>query len=295
MFLQEVIEFMKSLQDEICNSLEKLDKKSVFEEDLWDRAEGGGGRTRVTTNGNLIEKGGVNFSHVMGEIPVFLKESHPTATKFDATGVSIVLHSNNPFVPIIHMNVRYFQMDTGVYWFGGGIDVSPAYPNEKDSKSVHQHLKMVCDEFSSTFYPKFKSWCDTYFTIKHRKEMRGIGGIFFDHLDEKEGLSKTQLFDFVKAVGEAFVPIYTNLVAENRSEIFNDQHKKWQMVRRGRYVEFNLVYDRGTHFGLQTNGRIESILMSLPPLAAWEYNYVPVEGSEEANSLQYFQPKDWII
>ncbi len=294
-FLNEVVEFMKDLQDNICNHLEELDGHSTFMQDLWEREQGGGGRTRVINDGLLIEKGGVNFSHVHGELPSFLKDKYPAGEKFDATGVSIVLHPQNPFVPIIHMNVRYFQLDTGEYWFGGGIDVSPAYPNIEDTKAIHEHLKKVCDNSNETFYPTYKAWCDTYFTIVHRQEMRGVGGIFFDHIHaENTFLNREQLLGFIKDVGNAFNPIYAFLVKNNRDKPYFESNKNWQYIRRGRYAEFNLVYDRGTHFGLQTNGRVESILMSLPPMASWVYNFIPEPDSEEAHTLPFFQPQDWV-
>lgn len=298
MELAEIVEFFKGLQDNICASLEALDGKVEFHEDPWDRPEGGGGRSRIIENGKAFEKGGVNFSHVHGPLPEVLKSETRNASSFHATGVSIVIHPQNPLVPVIHMNVRYFEMPPeegfeGDCWFGGGIDLSPAYLSNEHAQFFHSSLKAACDKSDMAYYPKFKKWCDNYFYIKHRKEMRGIGGIFFDHLKPDDKKSKADLFQFVKDVGESFVPIYQKLVEENISKSYSQKEKDWQYIRRGRYTEFNLVYDRGTHFGLKTNGRIESILMSLPPVANWKYNHHPEPESEEARMLEMFQPQDW--
>ncbi|MFN8284130.1 MAG: oxygen-dependent coproporphyrinogen oxidase [Chitinophagales bacterium] len=297
--LENIKSYLTGLQNTICNGLEKADGKAVFKSDKWNRAEGGGGDTRVIAEGNVFEKGGVNFSHVFGQMPEFLKSETRSANYFHATGVSIVIHTQNPFVPIIHMNVRYFCMmenaDSEIIdeWFAGGIDLSPAYPNETDTLHLHQTLKNVCDTFDATYYPKFKTWCDDYFTIQHRKEMRGVSGIFFDHLRPNNAIEKEQLFSFLQAVGNSFLPIYTTIVENNKDKSYTPKNKEWQFVRRGRYAEFNLVYDRGTHFGLKTNGRIESILMSLPPHAEWKYDFHPEKDSEEEKTLAFFQPKDW--
>ena len=297
--LNEIKKYLTTLQKNICNSLEELDGKAVFIDDEWQRAEGGGGLSKVIENGNVFEKGGVNFSHVFGEMPDVLKSESRNANYFHATGVSIVIHTQNPFVPIIHMNVRYFCMSENAdseivdEWFGGGIDVSPAYPNTEDTLHLHSTLKNACDKFDIDFYQKFKTWCDDYFTIKHRNEMRGVGGIFFDHLRPKNEEEKANLFLFLQEIGNSFIPIYSEIVIRNKNIKFTDINKSWQFIRRGRYAEFNLVYDRGTHFGLKTNGRIESILMSLPPHAEWKYNFHPEKDSEEDKSLAFFQPKDW--
>jgi coproporphyrinogen III oxidase len=286
----------QTLQDDICAALEIADGTGKFEQDLWQREGGGGGRSRVMRNGAVIEKGGVNFSAVFGEPP----EKMLTALKlskadFFATGVSIVLHPHSPMVPIIHMNVRYFEMSNGTWWFGGGIDLTPHYIIPEQAAWFHNQLKAVCDKHDTTYFPTFKKWADDYFYIKHRQETRGIGGIFFDHLNTQQtGKSKEELFAFVQDVGSAFVPIYTHLMRLNRDLPFGEQEKRWQQLRRGRYVEFNLVWDKGTKFGLDTDGRTESILMSMPPQANWEYNFTPQEGSPEAATLALLKKGiDW--
>lgn len=297
--LSDIKSYLIELQNSICTSLEILDGASVFQSDMWQRAEGGGGDSRVIQNGHVFEKGGVNFSHVHGKLPDVLKNESRHADYFDATGVSIVIHPQNPFVPIIHMNVRYFRMtdeeggEVMDEWFGGGIDLSPAYPNKEDTQHLHNLLKNACDTFDASYYPEYKKSCDDYFTIKHRQEMRGVGGIFFDHLRPKNQDEKLRLFQFLQAVGNSFLPIYLPIVERNKARSFSEKNKEWQYIRRGRYAEFNLVYDRGTHFGLRTNGRIESILMSLPPHAEWKYNFVPEADSEEHKTLDFFQPQNW--
>ncbi len=284
---EDIEKSYKQLQNEICTGLEQLDGNGRFEEDIWDRPEGGGGRSRAIANGELLEKGGVNFSAVHGDTPEkILKALNLDKADFFATGVSIVLHPTNPFVPIIHMNVRYFEMSNGVYWFGGGIDLTPHYINDDDARFFHQSLKSTCDRFDKSYYPKFKNWADDYFFIPHRNETRGIGGIFFDRLNGPETGSKESLLDFTLAVGRTFVPTYSELATRNRDKPFSDEDKKWQSLRRGRYVEFNLVHDKGTKFGLDTGGRTESILMSMPPIANWQYNHTPQEGSAESETLK---------
>nr|WKN39585.1 oxygen-dependent coproporphyrinogen oxidase [Tunicatimonas sp. TK19036] len=289
--------WFQSLQDDICSALETTDGTGIFSEDRWDRPGGGGGRSRVITNGHLLEKGGVNFSAVHGKTP----EKILTALKlkeadFYATGVSIVMHPVNPFIPIIHMNVRYFEMSNGTYWFGGGIDLTPHYIDEEDARFFHASLKKTCDSHNPEYYPTFKKWADDYFYIKHRQETRGIGGIFFDHLTPGENQKKEDVFSFVQAVGQSFSPIYTHLIDKHKTDNYGEREKQWQYLRRGRYVEFNLVWDKGTKFGLDTEGRTESILMSLPPYAAWEYNHVPREGSAEHNTISLLSQKyiDWL-
>jgi coproporphyrinogen III oxidase len=293
-----ITQWLKQLQDSICSALETADGSTKFLEDNWTRDEGGGGRTRIIKDGEVIEKGGVLFSAVHGEAPAFLfkEQQHSTIIdknlgtagnlpQFFATGVSIVIHPKSPMVPIIHMNIRYFEMDCGIRWLGGGIDLTPHYIVESDAKFFHSELKKICDKHNSSYYPKFKEWADDYFYISHRKETRGIGGIFFDRLNESEGMTFNQNLNFWKDVGSAFAPIYVELINRNKNKSFTESSKQWQLLRRGRYVEFNLVYDKGTKFGLETNGRVESILMSLPKTAGWEYDFKTAPGSEEAKTL----------
>ncbi len=286
----------RSLQDGICTALSKSDGIGVFKEDLWDRSGGGGGRTRIIQDGAVIEKGGVNFSAVHGQLPENISNALQVEDKeFYATGVSIVIHPKNPMVPIIHMNIRYFEISESTWWFGGGIDLTPHYIVDKDARYFHQELKQVCDQHEANYYNRFKEWADNYFYNQHRKETRGIGGIFFDRLGNNEQLSKEQLFDFVMGVGNAFAPIYTHFMNSNRDLAFGDKELLWQNIRRGRYVEFNLVYDKGTKFGLETNGRIESILMSLPKNAGWEYNFEVEPNSAEATTLsKLVKGKNWV-
>ena len=277
---------MMNLQDRICQRLEKIDGKSTFQEDKWSREEGGGGRTRIITSGNVIEKGGVNFSEVHGQVtPAMKQNTEITGDSFFATGVSIVLHPQNPHVPIIHMNVRYFELDNGKYWFGGGIDLTPHYIIPEQAKMFHLRLKEICDKYSLNFYPEFKEWADNYFFIPHRNETRGIGGIFFDHQMESDGISKDELFSFCIELGDAFASIYSEQVEIGKDKAYTEEEKAWMNLRRGRYVEFNLVNDRGTKFGLYSGGRTESILMSLPNDANWVYNYSPKSGSAEEYTL----------
>lgn len=288
---EQIAEAYQEIQDEICAGLELADGKGKFQEELWERDGGGGGRTRIIQNGNFLEKGGVNFSAVHGKLPEAIKKAFGVSTDdFFATGVSIVIHPNHPWIPIIHMNIRYFEMpgEAGkeIRWFGGGIDLTPHYVIKEDAQFFHSALKDTCDRFQSGFYTKFKKWADDYFFIKHRNETRGIGGIFYDRLNpESTGLNWENIFEFSKAVGRTFVPVYSELIRRNKDKAYTQIHKDWQYQRRSRYVEFNLVYDAGTKFGLETNGRIESILMSLPPQANWIYDYKPDNGSEEENTL----------
>jgi coproporphyrinogen III oxidase len=287
--------WFEGLQDRICTALETTDGKAKFHEDKWERSEGGGGKTRVVNNGNIIEKGGVSFSAVHGKTPEkILKALNLNEADFFATGVSIVIHPNSPMVPIIHMNVRYFEMSNGVWWFGGGIDLTPHYVVDTDAKYFHQILKFACDKHHATYYTKFKTWADDYFFIMHRDETRGIGGIFFDRLANEDGFTKESRFEFVKSIGDSFAPIYTHFMTKNHSLQYGENEKDWQLLRRSRYVEFNLVYDAGTKFGLDTNGRTESILMSMPPLAKWEYNHQTEPGSEEEKTLSLLKKGiDW--
>lgn len=291
MFKDEVALAYQEIQDSICEGLAQADGKAKFEEELWQRDGGGGGRTRVMQNGNVIEKGGVNFSAVHGKLPESVKKAFKVDTDdFFATGVSIVMHPENPFVPIIHMNIRYFEMDEQTRWFGGGIDLTPHYVIPTDARFFHHRLKQSCDQFDASFYPKFKAIADDYFFIKHREETRGVGGIFYDRLKpENTGLDFSQILEFSKAVGNTFLPVYTELIDRNRDQEYTEEHKEWQYLRRSRYAEFNLVYDAGTKFGLETNGRIESILMSLPPLAKWNYNPQILAESEEEKTQSFLK------
>jgi coproporphyrinogen III oxidase len=295
---QELIEAkFRSLQLSIIEALESADGVGKFGIDEWKHEQGGGGITRVISNGRIIEKGGVNFSAVEGVLsPTASKALQIEATNFYATGVSIVIHPKHPLIPIIHMNVRYFEVDGGYYWFGGGIDLTPHYVNKPEARFFHGKLKEVCDQFDPEFYSKFKDWADDYFFLPHRNETRGIGGLFFDRLSsESTGLSKDKIAEFVLAIGETFAPTYTALMLKNIDRKFTDAHRKWQSLRRGRYVEFNLAYDRGTRFGLETGGRTESILMSLPTTASWEYNYTPIAGSSEMETLNLLKKGiDWL-
>lgn len=292
---ETIAAWLEGLQDSICKALEAADGKATFKEEQWSREEGGGGRSRVMENGAVIEKGGVMFSAVSGKAPDFLfkEQAHSESAQatnregltFFATGVSIVIHPQSPMVPIIHMNVRYFEMSNGTRWLGGGIDLTPHYIVDEDARWFHRQLKAVCDRHHAGYYPEFKHWADEYFYITHRKETRGVGGIFFDRLNERDGMSFEQNLVFWKEVGEAFAPIYTELIRRNKDKAFEAEQKQWQLLRRGRYVEFNLVYDKGTKFGLETNGRVESILMSLPAQAGWLYDHKAPDGSPEQDTL----------
>lgn len=288
---------MRNLQQSIIMQLEEADGLGKFGTDVWNHHEQGGGITRVIRKGRVIEKGGVNFSAVGGMLSEKAAKALEMETRtFFATGVSIVLHPSNPHVPIIHMNVRYFEGDDGKYWFGGGIDLTPHYIVEEDASRFHVALKAVCDKWDPGFYSRFKDWADEYFYLPHRQETRGIGGIFFDRLsDNTVELSKEEIADFVFDVGNSFAPVYTNLMAKYGNHEFNADEKKWQLLRRGRYAEFNLAIDRGTKFGLETGGRTESILMSLPADASWEYNFQPKTGSKEEKTQKLLRKGiDWV-
>lgn len=293
-----VIEFLKTLQDQICHSLEAADGTGKFVEDNWTRAEGGGGRTRVLTNGSVIEQGGVNFSTVSGDkLPPSATAHRPelAGRSWQACGVSLVIHPKNPFIPTSHANVRFFiaekEGEEPVWWFGGGFDLTPFYPFKEDVVHWHQTAKNICQPFGDDIYPEHKAWCDDYFYLKHRNETRGIGGLFFDDLN-KWGFEKS--FAYMQAVGQGFVDAYVPIIEKRKNTSFDDNHRQFQLYRRGRYVEFNLVFDRGTLFGLQSGGRTESILMSMPPLARWEYNYQAEEGSSEAELQAYLVPQNWV-
>lgn len=294
-----VKQYLMSLQDSICAQLEAEDGQGSFQQDSWDRAEGGGGRSRVMVNGAVIEKGGVNFSHVFGtQMPASATAHRPelAGRSFEAMGVSLVIHPHNPFVPTSHANVRFFiaekEGEEPVWWFGGGYDLTPYYGNEDDCRHWHQTAKKACDPFGMDIYPRFKKWCDEYFYLKHRNEPRGVGGLFFDDLNE---LGFEQSFAFTRAVGDSYVSAYRPIMAQRKQQPYSEEQRQFQLYRRGRYVEFNLVLDRGTLFGLQTGGRTESILMSLPPLVRWEYDWQPQPGSAEAELTEVFlQPREWV-
>jgi len=298
--IEAVKQYLLSLQDDICKQLEEEDGQASFTEEVWDRGEQkGGGRTRVMTNGAVIEKGGVNFSHVYGDqLPASATASRPelAGRSFQAMGVSLVIHPNNPYVPTSHANVRFFvaekEGEEPVWWFGGGFDLTPYYGNEDDVIFWHQTAKDACDPFGDGVYNKYKKWCDDYFYLKHRDEPRGVGGLFFDDLNE-EGFEKS--FAFMQSVGDHYIKAYRPIVAKRKDTPYGEEQKKFQLYRRGRYVEFNLVFDRGTIFGLQTGGRTESILMSLPPVVHWDYNWQPQPGTPEAKLYSDFLVhRDWL-
>jgi len=291
--------YLLDLQDRICNALAAEDGGAQFVEDSWTRAEGGGGRSRVLINGAVIEKGGVNFSHVHGtQMPASATAHRPelAGRAFEAMGVSLVIHPHNPYVPTSHANVRFFIAEkegaAPVWWFGGGYDLTPYYGNETDVIHWHQTAKNACDPLGEHLYPRFKKWCDEYFYLKHRDEARGVGGLFFDDYNAE---SFAHSFALMQAVGDSYVPAYQPIVNARKATPFTERERDFQLYRRGRYVEFNLVYDRGTLFGLQTGGRTESILMSLPPLVRWEYNWQPQADSAEAELYEKFLPqRDWL-
>jgi coproporphyrinogen III oxidase len=291
---EEIEAWFNQLQNDICQQISLFDG-TAFIEDNWTRAEGGGGRSRVLVGNTILAKAGVNFSAVHGKTPEkILQALKLEQADFYATGVSIVMHPVNPWCPIIHMNTRYFEMSNGVWWFGGGIDLTPHYIIPEQAAFFHRELKKVCDAFHPTYYIDFKKWADDYFFIPHRQETRGVGGIFFDHLKGDKELSPSKTFEFVKEVGKIFAPTYISLLQANKDKAYSEKERNWQMLRRGRYVEFNLVYDKGTKFGLDTNGRTESILMSLPPIANWEYNVQPEENSPEKYTLDHLKKElDW--
>ncbi|MDX1976364.1 MAG: oxygen-dependent coproporphyrinogen oxidase [Pseudanabaenaceae cyanobacterium bins.68] len=313
-----VSQFMRDFQDRVTEGLEQLDGEGKFRQDMWERPEGGGGRSRVMTEGKVLEKGGVGFSEVYGDsLPPSILKQRPDAVGhgFYATGTSMVLHPRNPYVPTVHLNYRYLEAGP-VWWFGGGLDLTPYYGFAEDVYHLHSTLKQACDRHNPHYYPVFKSWCDEYFYLGHRQEPRGVGGIFFDYQDgmgqlyrgDKQGIaaqishqvgevpqrSWQDIFQFVQDCAATFLPAYVPIAQTRNQMEYSDQQRQWQLYRRGRYVEFNLVYDRGTIFGLQTNGRTESILMSLPPLVRWDYDYHPEPNTPEAELYQTFlKPQDW--
>ena len=301
--IERVKKYLLGLQDNICSSLEAEDGSGRFREDLWQRETGGGGRTRVLEQGDVFEQAGVNFSHVFGKrLPPSATAARPEleGRDFQALGISLVIHPHNPYVPTSHANVRFFiaskpdaqkDKDAPIWWFGGGYDLTPYYPNMEDVIHWHRAANETCQPFGDDVYPRYKQGCDDYFYLKHRNETRGVGGLFFDDLNEW-GFERS--FDFMQAVGNSYLPAYLPIVKRRKRMAYGDRERAFQLYRRGRYVEFNLVYDRGTLFGLQSGGRTESILMSLPPVVNWRYNYQPEPGSAEAELEQYLKPRDWL-
>ena len=295
--IDEVKAYLTNLQNRICAELEMLDGQATFAQDAWERPGGGGGESRVLSDGKVFEQAGVGFSHVFGkQMPSSATKSRPelAGKAFQAVGVSLVLHPRNPYVPTTHANFRFFTAGERkpVWWFGGGFDLTPYYPFYDDVVHWHANAKSVCDPFGKDLYPRYKDWCDEYFYLKHRDETRGVGGIFFDDVNER-GFEKS--FEFVRAAGDGFLTGYKPIVERRIAHRFGDRQRDFQLYRRGRYVEFNLLYDRGTLFGLQSGGRTESILMSLPPQVRWAYNWRPEPGSpEETLYADYLHPRDWL-
>ena len=291
--------YLLSLQDSICDALAEADAKQVFVEDAWERPSGGGGRTRVISEGGIFEKGGVNFSHVFGEsMPASATAHRPelAGRSFQAMGVSLVMHPRNPYIPTSHANVRFFIAEKEgkdpVWWFGGGFDLTPYYGNDEDCRHWHQTAKNACEPFGEDIFPRYKQWCDDYFHIKHRDEPRGVGGLFFDDLNEL-GFGKS--FALMQSIGNAYLHAYLPIAERRKAAPFGEREREFQAYRRGRYVEFNLVYDRGTLFGLQSGGRTESILMSLPPDVKWGYDWHPEPGTPEAELYtRYLTPRNWL-
>jgi len=294
-----VKEYLLDLQSRICIALQAEDSRALFQEDKWSREEGGGGCSRTITDGGVFEKGGVNFSHVRGaKLPASATSARPEleGRSFEAMGVSVVMHPENPYVPTAHANVRFFVAEkpgeTPVWWFGGGYDLTPYYGNTDDCQHWHQIAKEACQPFGEDVYPRLKQWCDDYFFLKHRNEPRGVGGLFFDDLNQY-GFDDS--FGLMSSIGNSFLDAYLPIVQRRKLIPWGDREREFQLYRRGRYVEFNLVYDRGTLFGLQTGGRVESILMSLPPMVRWEYDWHPPKNSPEAELYDvYLQHRDWI-
>ena len=297
--IEIVGDYLRDLQSSIVDALEEVDGKEAFRDDRWDRDGGGGGNSRVLVDGDVFEQAGVGFSHVFGDqMPPSATKSRPelAGKRFQALGVSLVLHPRNPYVPTTHANFRFFSTDSDdgapVWWFGGGFDLTPYYPFHDDVMHWHHTAKKACDPFGDDVYARYKAWCDEYFFLKHRNETRGVGGLFFDDLNE-DGFDRS--FEFLKAVGDQFLPAYLPIVSRRKGLEYSDREREFQLYRRGRYVEFNLIYDRGTLFGLQSGGRTESILMSLPPRVRWAYDWQPTPGSAEAQLYErYLQPVDWL-
>jgi coproporphyrinogen III oxidase len=297
--IDRVRNYLLHLQDNICNSLQGEEPEARFIEDLWQRVEGGGGRTRVIANGQVFEQGGVNFSHVSGfKLPPSATEKRPELAnrEFEAMGVSLVIHPNNPYVPTSHANVRMFiakkDGEPTIWWVGGGFDLTPYYPFKEDVLHWHQTARTACQPFGEDVYLMYKKWCDEYFYLKHRKETRGVGGLFFDDLNE---WGFEQCFAFMQSVGNHYIEAYLPIVQKRKNTPYGERERDFQLYRRGRYVEFNLVYDRGTLFGLQSGGRTESILMSMPPVVHWRYNWHPEAGTPEALLYDmYLKPQNWL-
>ncbi len=298
---EQFTQYIRDLQDEICGAIEKIDGQAKFVEDHWERPGGGGGRSRVLSEGAVFEKGGVSTSVVHGQLPDSLKQQMKIeGDSFFACGVSLVIHPRNPMVPTVHANYRYFEMynkagEKTDCWFGGGTDLTPYYLFNEDAIHFHSTQKTAADKHGAELYPKYKEQCDSYFRNHHRDESRGIGGTFFDYLKATDKRSSADWFAFVKDMGKSFLPSYLPIVEKRMHLTYTEQQRYWQEIRRGRYVEFNLVHDKGTLFGLKTNGRTESILMSLPPRVRWDYNTSPDKGTEEARLLEVLKnPKDWV-
>ncbi|HEX9773584.1 MAG TPA: oxygen-dependent coproporphyrinogen oxidase [Steroidobacteraceae bacterium] len=297
--IARVAEYLRELHDRITAAIEAVDGGTGFQRDAWQRAEGGGGESRVLRDGAVFEQAGINFSHVMGgRLPASATTERPdlAGASFEAMGVSLVIHPRNPYVPTSHANVRFLvaNQDQGAvaWWFGGGFDLTPFYPFEDDVLHWHRTARAACDPFGAEVYPRCKAWCDRYFFLKHRNETRGVGGLFFDDWNEP-GFDRS--FAFMRSVGDHYLPAYLPIVERRKDTPYGERERGFQLYRRGRYVEFNLVYDRGTLFGLQSGGRVESILMSLPPLVRWEYGYAPPAGSPEARLyVDFLRPRDWL-
>ncbi|MGQ1786216.1 MULTISPECIES: oxygen-dependent coproporphyrinogen oxidase [unclassified Saccharicrinis] len=285
----------KPLQQQMCRQLEEGDGKGVFRQIPWTK-EIGSGLTCVMKDGNVIEKAGLNFSHVEGEFTDRMKTIlGMKANRYSATGISSIIHPYNPFVPIIHMNVRYFELDNGVYWFGGGIDLTPHYVDKAEAAWFHHTLKDICDKYGKNYYPDYKAWADNYFFIRHRNETRGIGGIFFDRIQPGGVDGLANFLSFTVDLAKAYPQIYCDIMDKKRNTPFDESNKQWQALRRGRYVEYNLVYDRGTKFGLESGGNTESILVSMPPMAQWEYSHLPKVNSPEQQTMDLLKKGvDWV-
>lgn len=298
--IQAVKHYLQHLQDNICVAVEKIESEQSFIQEQWERDAGGGGRSRLLANGQVFEQAGVNFSHVFGtELPESATAKRPelAGCQFQAMGVSLVIHPQNPYVPTSHANVRFFVAEkpehAPIWWFGGGFDLTPYYPFEQDVRDWHQTAKNICQPFGDEVYPRFKAWCDKYFYLQHRNEPRGVGGLFFDDLNQW-GFERS--FEFMRAVGDGYLSAYLPIVSKRKDVNYGERERNFQLYRRGRYVEFNLLYDRGTLFGLQSGGRTESILMSLPPLVKWQYNWQPAPNSPEAELYErYLVAQDWAL